>query len=104
MIKIILSETWTKRDTSGNNYHTVKVINCKNQKSFTTSTPSLKNVEGILINALKLEWIEIYEHSQCTDKTSINSLPEHLNLNKCAFDKAWKKELNKIGLRIKGVN
>lgn len=104
MIKIILEETYTKRDYSGNVYHTVKVINTKNYESFTTETPSMSNVTGIIRKALKLEWNEIYEVSKCTDSTRTSSLPEHLNLNSCHFEKGWKKELNKIGLRIKKEN
>jgi len=100
MIKVILKETWTKRDASGNVYHTVTVTNTKNGKSFTTETPSLSNVIGILNRMLGLKCNEVYTCSVCTDSARYSSLPEHINLDQCHPSAGWKTNLNKIGYRL----
>lgn len=100
MIKIILVETRTNRDINGNVYITIKIINIKNNKSFIVSTPSLSNVESILKSGINLQWDEIYSVVTYTNSTKMNSLPRALNLNCCQLTTEWKKEINKIGLRL----
>ena len=101
MIKVILKEKYTKRDIYGNVYHTVTITNVRTNKHFTTQTPSLSNVVGILNRSGITNWNNLYTSSACTGSARISSLPTHLNLNCCNFDKAWKQELNKIGFRIR---
>lgn len=99
MIKIILEETRTNRGISGNVYHTVKIINVKNNKYFTVSTPSLSNVDGILKRFMNLQWDNIYSVVTYTNSARLSSLPTSLRLDCCRVTPEWKKELNKIGLR-----
>lgn len=102
MYKALLHETWTKRDYSGNVYHTVKVTNPKTEKSFTVSTCSLGNVEHILydIFSMRSGRYPFYATNHCTGSSRLSSLPEHIYLNECHSTEGWRKELRKIGYRI----
>ncbi len=102
--KALLHHTWTKRDMYGNVYHTVRVTNPKNGKSFTTKTPSMSNVESILYTAFPpMSGYPYYATNECTGSARLSSLPEHIYLSQCHFDDGWKKALNKIGYRLRGI-
>lgn len=100
MIKFILKEKYTKRDVNGNVYKTVTITNTKNYKSFTVNTPDIGNVVGILTRVFELKYNELYKVSICTGSSRISSLPDNIYLPYCRFDKNWKEQLNKIGVRV----
>ncbi len=104
MYKALLHESWTKRDINGNVYHTVRVTNPKNGKSFTTETPHISNVNHILYDAFpsvsNSGRYPFYSTDHCTGSSRLSSLPDHIYLNNCHLDDGWKKALRKIGYRI----
>jgi len=104
MYKALLHETWTKRDISGNVYHTVKITNPKTRNSFTVSTCSIGNVEHILnsifTDVSKTYYCPWYITDSCTGSSRLSSLPDSIYLDECHRSIQWEKELRKIGYRI----
>lgn len=99
MIKALLHETYTKRDTSGNVYHTVRVTNPRTGDSFTTDTPSPSNVVSILGDIFGRPQ-RYYQTATCTESTRLSSLPTAVSLNCCNDSKEWRDALRKIGYRV----
>ena len=97
-IKIIIEHHYTKRDMYGNVYHVAILINPKNSKRFSTSTPSTGNVYHIISDAFGGH-VHTHETETCTDSARLSSLPESMNLACCRYNKEWKKALNGIGYR-----
>lgn len=104
MYKVLLHEYYTKRDTYGNVYHTVRVTNPKTEKTFFTSTPSISNITHIL-NELFPTWNKTgkspyYITQNCMVSTRLSSLPNSIYLACCHPDDKWKEALRKIGYRL----
>jgi len=92
MIKMIVQDTYTKRDINGNVYHAITIINLENRESFTTSSPNLSNVTSILQKA-GFDYSQIYTIETCTGSARHSSLPKSIYLDPCRYTEEWKKQL-----------
>lgn len=110
-IKVLVTHQHTEPDMYGNVYHATTIQATRTGKSFTAYMPCLGNVEYTLLEAFQARTLSdagIWTISRSTGSKRASSLPEETarGLNPCAFadSKAyplsWKKELNKIGLRL----
>lgn len=108
MYKALLHEYYTKRDTNGNVYHSVKVTNPKNGKSFITETPSMGNVISIISRILltknRTGAFPYYTTESCTGSARLSSLPTGHYLNQCHPDDMWLRALRDIGYRVPKTN
>ena len=98
-IKAIIEMTYTKRDTSGNVYHTAKITHPTTGRSFTTHACAECNIRSILSDAFGGRYPGLHITDSCTDSTRLSSLPEHERLDQCSYRAEWKKALNAIGYR-----
>lgn len=99
MIKALLHETYTKRDASGNVYHTVRVTNPRTGDSFTTWSPAISNVVSILGDIFGRPQ-EYYQTATCTGSTRVGSLPSNRYLDSCNESKEWRDALRGIGYKV----
>ncbi|MEK9983463.1 MAG: hypothetical protein VW879_01860 [Opitutae bacterium] len=99
----LLTHTYTKRDIYGSVYHSVRVENPRNGKSFAVDAAGLEDVEGKLKEAFGgWDRARIQSTSTCTGSARISSLPAQDVTNYFNYDDYtnWKRELNKIGFRL----